>query len=121
MQGGGDSVANGLLDAIFGGGVDAVTFTAAPQVHALAHAARERGQLGRLLDAFNSGNVVAACIGQVCATAARLEGVREPLVPEHPRLGSLANALGTHYALMAAQRGPGATAGPGGNNPALEG
>jgi uroporphyrinogen-III synthase len=51
-----------------------------------------------LLDAFNSGIVVAACIGPVCAEGARAAGIETPLVPEHPRLGSLTNALAGYLA-----------------------
>jgi uroporphyrinogen-III synthase len=45
-----------------------------------------------LAQAFNSG-VLAACVGPVCAQAARALGIAEPLVPPHPRLGSLVTAL----------------------------
>src|SRR5579875_2588516 len=59
--------------------------------------AQERGALPALLAAFNSGGVVAACIGPVCAAAATDVGIVAPLVPEHPRLGSLATALGNFF------------------------
>ncbi len=86
-----------LVDGLVAGRFDAVTFTAAPQVHALASGAQERGALPALLAAFNSGGVVAACIGPVCAAAATDVGIVAPLVPEHPRLGSLATALGNFF------------------------
>lgn len=70
-----------------------MTFTAAPQIQALAGAAAAQGRTAPLLDAFNRGGVVAACIGPVCAEAALAAGIQQPLVPEHPRLGSLTNAL----------------------------
>jgi uroporphyrinogen-III synthase len=52
-----------------------------------------------VLDAFNVGGVVAACIGPVCAQGARLAGISAPLVPEHSRLGSLASTLGSYLAV----------------------
>jgi uroporphyrinogen-III synthase len=98
-MGGGDSNAAGaLIDALLERRVDAVTFTAAPQVHVLAGVADAQGRLGAVLDAFNVDGVVAACIGPVCAQGARLAGVTQPLVPEHPRLGSLTSALASYLA-----------------------
>jgi len=94
MGGGGAGPAGALIEKLLDDAVDAVTFTAAPQVHALAKVAAARGVLGEMLDGFNKGGVVAACIGPVCAAAARLQGISGPLVPEHPRLGSLASAVG---------------------------
>ena len=61
-------------------------------------AAAAHGLTAPLLDAFNSGSVVAACIGPVCAEGARAAGIEKPLVPEHPRLGSLTNALAGYLA-----------------------
>jgi uroporphyrinogen-III synthase len=83
-----------LVDHIVEGVVDLVTFTAAPQVQALVSIARARATLEPVINAFNCKGVVAACIGPVCAGAARHEGIAGPLVPEHPRLGSLASAIG---------------------------
>jgi uroporphyrinogen-III synthase len=94
MGGGGETAANELIDTVTEGVVDLVTFTAAPQVEALMATARARATLGPVVDAFNGGGVVAACIGPVCANAARDEGISSPLVPEHSRLGSLASAIG---------------------------
>ncbi len=93
MTGSGAHAASDLISTVLSHGTDAVTFTAAPQVDALAGAADAQGLTVPLLEAFNDGGVVAACIGPVCAEAARAAGIGQPLVPEHPRLGSLANAL----------------------------
>ncbi len=101
MGGGGSDAAGALIDALVEGRVDVVTFTAAPQVQVLASVAEAQGRLGAVLDAFNVGGVVAACIGPVCAQGARLAGITQPLVPEHSRLGSLASALGNYLAEQA--------------------
>lgn len=86
-----------LVPAIAAGWVDAVSFTAAPAVHALfAEAEGTDSGAATLLSAFNDQGVLAACIGPVCAAAARGLGVAAPLVPEHPRLGSLVSTLATH-------------------------
>ena len=115
MGGGGKEAAGALVEALVEGAADTVTFTAAPQVQALAGAARERGALGAVLHGFNRGGVVAVCIGPVCATAARLEGISTPLVPEHSRLGSLATAVGQELSgrqvVCAGQSGPVAVSG----------
>jgi uroporphyrinogen-III synthase len=94
MGGGGAEAAGGLVETLLQGAADVVTFTAAPQVEALTAAAATRGVLRAVLDSFNGGGVVAACIGPVCAAAALAEGISMPLVPEHPRLGSLTSAVG---------------------------
>jgi uroporphyrinogen-III synthase len=98
MGGAGEEAVAALIETLVDGVVDAATFTAAPQVQALTNEARTRGVLGRVLDGFNNGAVVAACIGPVCAAAARGEGISEPFVPEHSRLGALATALGSALA-----------------------
>lgn len=79
-----------LIGRIDAGVVDAVTFTAAAQVRgmmSLAGAGRA-SLLGRL-----NGEMVVACIGPVCAAAARQEAIRNPLVPASWRLGSLVKAV----------------------------
>jgi uroporphyrinogen-III synthase len=87
----GEATAAALARAVIEGGVDAVTFTAAPQVQALFDGAGDARE--ELVRAFNEGRVVAACIGPVCAAAASSLGIAEPLLPPHPRLGSLVRAL----------------------------
>jgi uroporphyrinogen-III synthase len=99
MGEGGSEAAGALIDAVVERRVDVVTFTAAPQVQVLVGVAKEQGRLDAVLDAFNVGGVVAACIGPVCAQGARLAGISAPLVPEHSRLGSLASTLGSYLAV----------------------
>jgi uroporphyrinogen-III synthase len=98
MTGNGTQAAADLISTVIGHRAQAVSFTAAPQVEVLAQAAAAHDLTAPLLDAFNSGNVVAACIGPVCAEGARAAGIEKPLVPEHPRLGSLTNALAGYLA-----------------------
>jgi uroporphyrinogen-III synthase len=88
-----------LAQAVVEGEVDVVTFTAAPQVEALLDVAAGLGRLGAVLAGFNYGAVIAACIGPVCAAAAGDAGITQPLVPEHPRIGSLASAVTSALAL----------------------
>jgi uroporphyrinogen-III synthase len=106
MGDGGTDAAGALIDAVVEGRVDVVTFTAAPQVQVLATVAKEQGRLDAVLDAFNFGGVVAACIGPVCAQGARLAGISAPLVAEHSRLGSLASTLGGYLAERDRKCGP---------------
>lgn len=75
------------------GGVDAVTFTAGPQVEALLAAADRSGRREAVVDAFNRADVVAGCIGPVCAASATAAGISDPLVPANWRLGSLVRAV----------------------------
>ena len=115
MGGAGEEAVAALVETLLDGAVDAVTFTAAPQVQALTGAARAGGVLGPVIDGFNVGGVVAACIGPVCAGAAQNEGISAPLVPQHSRLGALATALGSALAerqvILAGKSGPVAISG----------
>ncbi|MDQ6783667.1 MAG: uroporphyrinogen-III synthase [Actinomycetota bacterium] len=77
-----------LIDLCCAGLVDAVTFTAGPAIRNLFEIAARHRQADQLAEAFNTG-VLTACMGPVCARAAREAGVSDPSVPEHWRLGSL--------------------------------
>jgi DNA-binding response OmpR family regulator len=46
-----------------------------------------------VLEAFNTRDVVGACIGPVCSAAARSVGITEPATPEVGRLGLLVRVL----------------------------
>jgi uroporphyrinogen-III synthase len=81
-----------LIDRCCRGQIDAITFTAAPQVHYLIEMADSVGAAAALIDALNNG-IVVGCIGPVCASAARQEGIRSPVVPDNWRLGSLVKAV----------------------------
>lgn len=82
-----------LVDATCIGAVDAITFTAGPQVDSLIARAGERGRRDELLERLNSERVVVGCIGPVCAAAAEAAGVRSPIMPASWRLGSLVKAV----------------------------
>lgn len=69
--------------------VDAVTFTSAPAVSALLDVAGDGAD--RVLDAFRE-DVLAACVGQVCAGPLESFGV-PALVAKRARLGGLVKAL----------------------------
>lgn len=77
-----------LIGAVVGRTVDAVTFTSAPAVRNLFIIAEEVGATPDLHAAFASG-VVAACVGPVCADAARAAGIPDPVAPGIGRLGLL--------------------------------
>jgi uroporphyrinogen-III synthase len=88
-----DSQAHLLIDAICNADVDAVTFTSAPSVRNLVALAGQHGCAGKLLAAFNEGDVVAACVGPVCAAGARGAGIERPVAPAQGRLGLLVRTL----------------------------
>jgi uroporphyrinogen-III synthase len=81
-----------LVDAALNGRVDAITFTSAPAVRNLFMIAAEQQADGDLRRAFNHG-LIAACVGPVCAQAARDEGIDVPVEPKVGRLGLLVRAL----------------------------
>jgi uroporphyrinogen-III synthase len=88
-----DTKARRLIDAICTADVDAVTFTSAPSARNLVALASQQGRAGELLAAFNERDVVAACVGPVCAGGARGAGIERPVAPAHGRLGLLVHTL----------------------------
>jgi uroporphyrinogen-III synthase len=90
-----------LVQAVAERRVDAVTFTARPQVESLCEIAETEGLLDGLRSGFHRG-VVAACVGPVCAGAAVDAGFGTPVVPVRPRLGSMVVAVAQAMAGRAA-------------------
>lgn len=83
-----------LIDRICQGEVDAVTFTAGPQIRGMLALAAQADQREKLLNTLNHGGVVVGCIGPVCARAAADGGIRGPVVvPANWRLGSLVKTV----------------------------
>ncbi|MGW6981165.1 uroporphyrinogen-III synthase [Streptomyces sp. NPDC054932] len=80
-----------LLDAMIGGGVDAVSFTSAPAAASLLSRAEERGLKDAVLDALR-GRLLSACVGPVTALPLQAHGV-ETVQPERFRLGPLVQLL----------------------------
>ncbi len=81
-----------LVDLVTAARVDAVVFTSAPAVTSLLRCADERGAGPRLREALGT-DVLAACVGPVCA--APLDRLGIPSVrPERGRLGSLVRTIG---------------------------
>ena len=77
-----------LVELAVDGGLDAVTFTSQPAVRHLFRIAEDVGRGTDLREAF-AGGLLAACVGPVCAEAAREEGIAEPVWPEPNRLTML--------------------------------
>ncbi len=84
--------AHRLIDAACRGALQAVTFTTAPAVDAFFRFATDDDRTAALLHALN-GPVTVACVGPVCAEAARAAGVRAPVEPRPARLGAMVRAL----------------------------
>ena len=81
-----------MVDGALNGRVDAITFTSAPAVRNLFMIAAEQQAADHLRRAFNNG-LTAACVGPVCAQAARDQGIEAPVEPKVGRLGLLVRAL----------------------------
>ncbi|HUP84407.1 MAG TPA: uroporphyrinogen-III synthase [Acidimicrobiales bacterium] len=81
-----------LVDAACNGGVDALTFTAAPAVHNLFALADEAGA-GDELRAALDGPVLTMCVGPVCRRAALDRGVASAREPTMARLGGMVKSL----------------------------
>jgi uroporphyrinogen-III synthase len=94
-----------LIDLCCRRQVDAVTFTAGPQVRNMMELADASNQVEELRSALNSG-VLVGCIGPVCAGVAREEGIVDPIVPANWRLGSLVRAVAGALTGTAPIQGP---------------
>jgi uroporphyrinogen-III synthase len=81
-----------LIEAAVGGMLDAITFTSAPAIRNLLLIADGAG-LERALRVVLGKDVVAACVGPVCAAAAREHGIESPVAPSVGRLGLLVRTL----------------------------
>lgn len=77
-----------LAQAIADRRVDAVTFTARPQIESLCEIAETEGLLEPMRQGIARG-VVVVCVGPVCAAAAAAAGFGDPVVPVRSRLGSM--------------------------------
>jgi len=88
-----DARALALIDAVCVGRIDAVTFTSAPSIKNLLAAAGQHGRKAELMAAFNEGDTTVACVGPVCAEAARAGGIDSPVAPARGRLGLLVRTL----------------------------
>ena len=77
-----------LVEQAVTGRLDAVTFTSQPAVRHLFRIAESAGRGDALRAAFADG-LLAACVGPVCAEAAREEGITAPVWPEPNRLTML--------------------------------
>lgn len=85
-----------LLDEIIENKLDAVAFTAAPQVKVLFQLAEQKGALEKLIEAFQH-NVAAAAVGKVTAGELKERGVQRVIVPELERMGAMIVALDEYY------------------------
>lgn len=85
----------GLIERTCRGEVDALTFTAGPQIRAMFQLAATAGAERDLLAALDGGRTVVGCIGPVCAAVAAEMGLGHVVVPDHWRLGSLVKCVAT--------------------------
>ena len=82
-----------LLAALSRGGVDAVVFTSAVQIHNLYSMAEKSGSAADLANNLNRS--IVASIGPVCSRALRHYGVAPAVEASPPKLGPLMAALDT--------------------------
>jgi uroporphyrinogen-III synthase len=96
-----ETAARRLIEATIARRIDAVTFTSSPAIWNLLAVADDDGKLGPLIDALDD-DVVAACVGPVCARSAEDHGIRRVIQPRRGRLGAMVAALAA--ALSAGRR-----------------
>jgi uroporphyrinogen-III synthase len=83
-----------LIEAACTGGLDCLTFTSAPAVHALLMAAEARGRYDDLIAAMR-GPVVAATVGPVTSAPLVAAGI-VPLQPDRYRMGAMIRLVCEH-------------------------
>lgn len=88
--------AHRLLSAVVDRRVDAVTFTARPQIENLCELA-DAADVGDALVAAFTERTKVVCVGPVCARAATVAGFADPIVPGRYRLGSMVRALAAAF------------------------
>ncbi len=85
--------AQSLVERCVDGSIDALTFTARPQVGGFLQIADRVASASRLVEALHDHGVVVGCIGPVCAEAAVAHGFPTPVVPSAWRLGSMVKTV----------------------------
>lgn len=85
-----------LVDEILKREVDAVAFTASPQVRVLFQMAEQKGVLAQLINAF-SQEVVAVAVGKVTGSELKERGIKRIVMPEYERMGAMIVALDEYY------------------------
>lgn len=86
-----------VVDMALGGEVDAVTFTSSPALVHLLDLAGDGDRRAGLLHAFAT-DVLPVCVGPVCAETAERAGITRVVMPRRARLGSMVQALVSHFA-----------------------
>lgn len=86
------TAAERLVRAVAEARVDAVTFTARPAATNFMAIAEGSGLGDDVRHAF-AHDVLAACVGPVCAAGARQVGIEDVLQPDRPRLGAMIQVL----------------------------
>ncbi len=97
-----------LAEAVIGGRVHAVTFTAGPAIHTWMELAAAEDLAEPLRAALASGSVVVGCVGPVCAEVATAEGIAggDLVIPRVSRLGPLVHAVGARLVERCRHVGP---------------
>lgn len=90
------SIVTQLVDEVITGKVEAVLFTATPQVRVLFQEAEKRHLSADLAKAFNE-ITVAGSVGKVTTGTLNEHGVTRVVAPEHERMGALVVAVDEYY------------------------
>ncbi|OLN23469.1 uroporphyrinogen-III synthase [Domibacillus antri] len=85
-----------LVDEVIAGDVEAVLFTASPQVRVLFQEASKRHLAAELASAFNE-KAVAGSVGKVTTGTLNEHGVTRIVAPEHERMGALVVAVDEYF------------------------
>ena len=85
-----------FIETLLSGGVDAITFTSAPQVESLSETAGTAGRLEELCRAFND-RISVAVVGEVTGRALVSRRITARILPTAPKMAPLADAIAAYF------------------------
>jgi uroporphyrinogen-III synthase len=85
-----------FIETLLSGGVDAITFTSAPQVESLFQTAGTAGRADELCAAFKD-RISVAVVGEVTGRALTRLGVVVRILPTAPKMAPLADAIASYF------------------------
>ena len=87
---------NALISKIVNDEIQVIAFTSAPQVRMLFDFARQVGRADAVSAKLKDSTVIAS-VGEVTSRALQQEGLAPTIVPEQPKMGALAQAIGEYF------------------------
>jgi uroporphyrinogen-III synthase len=85
-----------MVDDMARGDIHAVAFTSQPQAKNLVTIAAQAGKEESLRKSLSAPSVAVASVGPVCTRGLEREGIQVDVVPDHPHMGNLVQAIAAY-------------------------